>query len=101
MCEEIETVDYFKDLVYHNYIYKGASIAKEAHKKIFSSAANEFISKLPDHGEYTINECGQGEYALLAALVKKDLHIIATETDKEKLSIARNCISVPKNLEYK
>ena len=99
MCQEIESVYYYKDLVYHNYIYKGAEIAKEAKKnlkKIDEYAS--FVSSLPDDGEYRMDNCGQGELALLSALVKKNLKIVATDRDAEKISIAKHCISVPPNL---
>jgi len=101
MCQEIESVYYYKDLVYHNYIYKGAEIAKEAKKnlkKIDEYAS--FVSSLPDDGEYRMDNCGQGELALLSALVKKNLKIVATDSDAEKISIAKHCISVPPNLIY-
>ena len=102
MSSEIETVYYYKDLVYHNYIYKGVEIEREAKrnlKKIDEYAT--LVSQLPSKGEYHLENCGQGELALLAALVKKNLKIIATDSDAEKISIAKHCISVPQNLEYK
>lgn len=101
MSKEIENIYYYKDLVYHNYIYKGLEIEREARtnlKKIDEYA--HLVAQMPDEGEYTIRNCGQGEQALLAALVKKNLKIIATDPDSDKISIARNCISVPKNLVY-
>ncbi len=101
MCKEIETPEYFKDQVYHNYIYKGAEIARKAKKNIFDNPAmEEWIKTLPDCGEYKMKDCGQGEWALIAALVKKDLHIIASDKDADNISIAKNCQAVPKNLEY-
>ena len=101
MCQEIESVYYYKDLVYHNYIYKGTEIAQEAKKnlkKIDEYAS--FVSSLPDDGEYRMDNCGQGELALLSALVKKNLKIVALDSDAEKISIAKHCISVPSNLIY-
>ena len=62
---------------------------------------DEWVNSLPETGEYTIKDCGQGEWALIAALVKKELTITATDKDKDKISIAQNCTSVPQNLIYK
>ena len=56
---------------------------------------------MPDKGEYTIENCGQGEIALLAALVKKNLRITATDPNPDNIAIAQNCISVPENLTFK
>lgn len=100
ISKEIETADYFKDLVYHNYIYKGAEIAREVKKSLFSTETDAWLAKLPEEGEITIGNCGLGEKTLLAALVKKELIIIAHEQDEEKLSVARNCASIPPNLKY-
>jgi 1-acyl-sn-glycerol-3-phosphate acyltransferase len=100
ISKEIETADYFKDLVYHNYIYKGAEIAREVKKSLFSTETDAWLAQLPEEGEITIGNCGWGEKTLLAALVKKELIIIAHEQDEEKLSVARNCASIPPNLKY-
>ncbi|MCL2072935.1 MAG: 1-acyl-sn-glycerol-3-phosphate acyltransferase [Marinilabiliaceae bacterium] len=101
LCENIETPTYFKSHIYYNYIYKGTKIAQGA-KKNLSNFDNltEKISKLPNEGNILITNCGQGEFALLCALVKKRAIITATDTDPELLSIAKNCSSVPKNLIY-
>lgn len=98
---EIETADYFADLVLHNYIYKGAEIEKEA-RQLLKNNANfaNYIATLPDKGEICINDCGIGVKTLMAALVKKNLHIIATDKHADQLEIARNCTSVPANLTY-
>lgn len=100
-AKEVETPDYFKDLVYHNYIYKGREIASEAKKNLRKEGLNEWVNSLPETGEYTIKDCGQGEWALIASLVKKELTITAIDKDKDKISIAQHCTSVPQNLIYK
>ena len=101
MSKEIETPDYYKDLVLYNYIYKGRSVEQSA-RKLLKATRNfsEQIAQLPDEGSYHIAACGQGEFALMAALVKKNLQITATDPDPEKLALARSCTSVPKNLKY-
>lgn len=100
MCKEIETPNYYKDLVYHNYIYKGAKLAREVKKSLFSPELDAWIKQLPEKGEITIDNCGWGEKTLLAALVKKELIITAHEQDEDKLSVARSCASIPPNLKY-
>ncbi|MBP5242004.1 MAG: 1-acyl-sn-glycerol-3-phosphate acyltransferase, partial [Bacteroidales bacterium] len=101
LCRDTETADYFADLVLHNYIYKGRDIERRARKNLRQNGNYlEAIAALPDNGEYRIDNCGQGEFALLAALVKKNLQITATDSDADLVDIAANCVSVPENLKY-
>ncbi|MBR4199063.1 MAG: 1-acyl-sn-glycerol-3-phosphate acyltransferase [Bacteroidales bacterium] len=101
ICRRTETADYFADLVLHNYIYKGRDIERRARKNLRQNGNyREAIAALPDNGEYRIENCGQGEFALLAALVKKNLQITATDSDADLVDIAANCVSVPQNLKY-
>jgi 1-acyl-sn-glycerol-3-phosphate acyltransferase len=101
MADSIENADYFADLVYHNYIYKGLEVQRRAKKAL--KATNNFrkeIELMPETGEYNINNCGQGEISLLAALVKKNLQITASDPNKEFMEIASHCTSIPHNLKY-
>ncbi len=100
LAQEVETADYYNDLVLHNYIYKSRQIEQHARKVLKDKNLASQIADLPDEGTYTIENCGQGEFALLAALVKKNLQIIATDSDENNIAIAKNCTSVPKNLQY-
>ncbi len=101
LSTSVETAEYYEDLVLHNYIYKGASVERRVRREMKKNRGYaDAVAALPEEGTYCIRNCGLGEFALLAALVKKRLHIIATDPDSDNLEIARNCISVPKNLKY-
>ena len=102
LSHELETPDYYADLVMHNYIYKGAAIEREVRRSLRrnNNYAAE-IAAMPDEGEVTIPNTGYGEYPLLLALVKKNLRITAIEPDPDKRAIAENCVSVPENLCYR
>lgn len=101
LSQTIENVAYYQDLVWHNYIYKGREVAQKARSVLKNRKGNEqFVASLPNRGNVLIKHCGQGERTLLAALIKKDLHITAVDEDEELLSIAQFCTSVPKNLVY-
>jgi hypothetical protein len=101
LASQVEISDYYTDKVYHNYIYKGAAIARRAKNNLKNkNIINSFISQLPDYGNIVILNCGQGELSLLAALTKKHLQITAVETNQELFEIATNCISIPQNLFY-
>jgi 1-acyl-sn-glycerol-3-phosphate acyltransferase len=98
---EKETADYYRDLVLHNYFYKGVIVERHA-RRILSkdSVWMKKIEQLPDEGTHYVTDCEYGVYTLLAALVKKNLTIIASDPDSEKLALARHCPSVPSNLIY-
>lgn len=101
LCVENETPDYYANLVIHNYIYKGASIEKEARttlnkNKNFSSV----IGQLPDSGKVIVLNCGIGVFPLMLALVRKGLQVEAYDESEENIALARNCRSVPENLNY-
>lgn len=101
LVQEVETTDYFYDLVLHNYIYKGRDVERRARRVLRNS--NGFaqqVAQLPMSGSVHIENCGQGEYPLMAALVRKDLLITATDPNPELVELARNCASVPHNLRY-
>ena len=101
LCRDIETPAYYADLVMKNYIYKGPSVEREVRRNLrkHTNYAKE-IAALPDTGEIVIPNTGYGEYALLSALVKKDLQITAVEPDPDRHALAANCASVPRNLRY-
>jgi 1-acyl-sn-glycerol-3-phosphate acyltransferase len=102
ISEELETPDYFADLVRHNYIYKGADIerAVKRHLRENKNFAAD-IALQGDNGETVIKNRGYGEYPLLLSLVKKELQITVIEPDIDIRAIAENCVSVPNNLKYK
>ena len=47
-----------------------------------------------------IVNCGYGEFPLLLSLVHKNLNIVATDNDTDKLELAANCTWVKENLRY-
>jgi len=101
LCQKLETPDYYSDLVIHNYIYKGASIERAVRKNLrrndnFKSLINQF----PDEGKVVVKNTSYGEFALLLALVKKQLQIVVFEENVEIKDLAVNCASVPANLVY-
>lgn len=102
LCEEIEDATYFRDLVLHNYVYKGADIYSRANRnfKLFDNY-KQLLDPLGRDGKLLVVNCGQGEFPLLASLVLKRLQIVATDNDSDALALAQNCISNPDNLTYR
>jgi len=101
LAETVETADYYSDLTIHNYIYKGPMVER-AVKRNLKKHGNyrNIISQLKTHSSVLIENCGYGEFPLLLSLVYKNMNIIATEKDTDKLELATNCTSVPSNLQY-
>lgn len=84
-----------------NYLYKGTEVARHAHRQLKNFPAwKQRIAELPDSGTLLVRNCGQGEFALLTALVKKSLQVTATDADADLLATAAHCASVPANLHF-
>ena len=101
LATEIETADYYSDLVIHNYIYKGVSVERTVRRNLKKhNNYREWIDNLSDKKRVLIKNCGYGEFPLLLALVHKKIEITAVENDPDKLDLAANCNSIPSNLHY-
>lgn len=101
ICEKEEDINYFKDIVLHNYIYKSREVEKECRRQLKNSdKLQQFMQTMPESGKLLIKHCGQGEWALMLALIKKKWQIDAYDEDIDKLDTARHCAMVPENLHY-
>ena len=101
LTAEIETPDYFSDLVLKNYIYKGPSVERIVRKNLKNNNNyKELMGKLAGSKRVLIMNCGYGELPLLFSLVHKNIEIVATDNNQDALDLAENCMSVPSNLHY-
>ncbi|MDR3094397.1 MAG: 1-acyl-sn-glycerol-3-phosphate acyltransferase [Bacteroidales bacterium] len=100
LSSEVETADYYCDMVYHNYLYKGPSIAKAVSAGLKREHLSAIIAKLAKYKYILVKNCGYGEFSLLLALVCKQTAVTATDPNEDCLSVAANCAAVPKNLCY-
>jgi 1-acyl-sn-glycerol-3-phosphate acyltransferase len=101
LCDELETPDYYADLVKHNYIYKGTVVEREVRRNLRQN--KNYIAEIqsqPCEGEVVIQNSGYGEYPLLLSLVRKNLRVTVIEPDEDKRLLASNCSSVPPNLVF-
>ncbi|GHT09315.1 glycerol acyltransferase [Bacteroidia bacterium] len=101
LSKQLETAIYFKSFVLHNYLYKGLEIergVKEEFKQIEKSKQLEMIDNYQGEGPVLIENNGYGVYSFLFALVHKNIQVIATEQDADKVALARSCAGLPKNL---
>ena len=101
LSAEVETADYYSDLVLHNYIYKGPTVERTVRRNLKKYGNyRDIISQLKNHNSVLIVNCGYGELPLLLSLVHKDMRIIATDNDTDKLELAANCTWAKENLQY-
>jgi 1-acyl-sn-glycerol-3-phosphate acyltransferase len=101
LAAEVETADYYADLTLHNYIYKGPSVERAVHRNLKKhNNYRDIISQLKKHNRILIVNCGYGEFPLLLSLVHKNMKIVATDKDTDKLELAANCAWVKENLSY-
>lgn len=100
LAKHIETAEYFKDRVLHNYIYKGPAVEWQARRILKKKSAFAVVNRLPETGMVVFINSGYGTLPLLAALVKKELQVFGIEKDEEKRLLAENCVSRPANLAY-
>ncbi|MDR2041215.1 MAG: 1-acyl-sn-glycerol-3-phosphate acyltransferase, partial [Tannerella sp.] len=101
LCREVETPDYYSDLVIHNYLYKGPAIERAVRSRLRRTGNfAEQIAQLPEEGRIVVKNSGYGEFTLLLALVRKRLQVISVEEDPDKRAIAASCSSNPPNLQY-
>jgi 1-acyl-sn-glycerol-3-phosphate acyltransferase len=101
LAERIETPDYYADMVQHCYIYKGVSVERSVNAKLKRHHSyTATIAQLKDCQRILIQGCGYGELPLLLSLVCKNMQIVATDGDADKLALAAGCALVGKNLHY-
>ncbi|MFA6652290.1 MAG: 1-acyl-sn-glycerol-3-phosphate acyltransferase [Bacteroidales bacterium] len=101
LSAQMENADYFANKVLNNYLYKGKTIRASARRIMRTNHNfNDLIQTLPLTGEYYLEDPGQGEFALTASLVRKNLKIKAYIADPEKRALAAHCTGVPENLTY-
>ena len=101
LSKQIEKADYFKSFVLHNYIYKGVEIerrAKAEYLRLKKTKILDWIDTYQGEGPVLIENNGYGICGFLFALVHKNIQVIATDPDEDKVAIAHSCTGLPKNL---
>ena len=98
ICKEIETMDYYKSFVLHNYMYKGSEVWRGVKKEWESKEAEGIKAAGGNAGSVVIENSGYGVFSFLYALSHKEIEVIAVEEDEDKVAIAKNCAGIPKNL---
>ncbi|HSW61061.1 MAG TPA: 1-acyl-sn-glycerol-3-phosphate acyltransferase, partial [bacterium] len=92
--EKLGTVDFFRDRLMKNYIYKGPDIEWYARIKIRLEDNYRFFNDLvPRKAEIYDIGCGMGMLTFMLTLTSKERSVKAIDYDETKISIAKNCYS--------
>jgi 1-acyl-sn-glycerol-3-phosphate acyltransferase len=94
ISEDIETPEYFRPFVMHQYIYKGIGVWRGA--KAEMGETKEVIKK--NEGGALIFNSGYGVYAFMYALANRNTEVITIEEDEDKAAIAKACAGIPSHL---
>jgi len=94
LCEEKETVDYFRPKLIKNYIYKGPVLEWYCRIKVgLEGNYKSFESYLPKKGKIVDVGCGYGFLSLMLGFMSNEREILGIDYDEEKINIASHCVS--------
>ncbi len=95
------TVDYHKDLLIRNFIYKGPILEWYMRIKIrLEDNYRIFNDVLPKSGRITDIGCGYGFLSYMLALVSPSRQISGIDYDEDKIAVAAHGISRPSNTDF-
>jgi 1-acyl-sn-glycerol-3-phosphate acyltransferase len=96
---QLETAAYFKHFVVHNYLYKGAAVERDVRRALKQNACYaQWIDGYEGSGAVLVEDSGYGVFAFLFALVHRQVQVIATLSDDDRLALAAHCAGKPDNL---
>ena len=99
--EKCEDSEYLKDIVYHNYIYKGKAVENSCRRKlVWVQELVDALEEVPNNARVLYKHCGNGELSLMTALLYKHIDVTAYDADDNCIALASHCFSVPENLHY-
>lgn len=99
--EEEEIPYYFRDRIIKNYIYKSPVLEWYVRIKLkLSNYFEDMNQLLPKQALVYDVGCGYGYSSLIFAFTAENRKVIGLDLDEEKIEIARNLPSLPKNIEF-
>ena len=98
LCRQLEDPAYCAVYVRYQYLYKGAEVERRMRRNLRQAVAELQTSPYDGQQEIWLTDSGQGERALLTALVYPQAEVYATITDEESYEIAANVAVIPSNL---
>ncbi len=100
LCRTLETPEYLSVYVRYKYLYKGADVESRCRKALSRVNDAGFLFETPSGNHFEIHDCGQGEYALIFALMHPEIQVDAYDKDEDNIMLASNCSCLPDNLHF-
>lgn len=97
---ELETPEYLSVYVRYKYLYKGADVESRCRKALARVVDVAFLQEAPSGDHFEIHDCGQGEYALIFALMHPEIEVDAYDMDEDNVMLASNISYLPVNLHF-
>lgn len=96
----LETPEYLSVYVRYKYLYKGSDVESRCRKALARVANVVFLCEAPSGNHFEIHDCGQGEYALIFALMHPEIEVNAYDRDEDNVMLASNISCLPANLHF-
>lgn len=96
----LETPEYLAAYVKYKYLYKGADVESRCRKALARVNDVAFLREVPSGNHFEIHGCGQGEYALIFALMHPEIEVNAYDRDEDNVMLASNISCLPANLHF-
>ena len=96
----LETPEYLSVYVRYKYLYKGADVEYRCRKALARVNDMAFLREVPSGNHFEIHGCGQGEYALIFALMHPEVEVDAYDRDEDNVMLASNISCLPANLHF-
>ncbi len=97
---ELETPEYLSVHVRYKYLYKGADVESRCRKALARVRDVAFLRETPSGDHFELRGCGQGEYALIFALMHPGIKVDAYDSDEDNVMLASNISGLPDNLHF-
>jgi 1-acyl-sn-glycerol-3-phosphate acyltransferase len=99
--EYYSSVDYHKDLLFRNFIYKGPVLEWYMRVKVRLEDNYRFFNDLlPKKGRITDIGCGYGFLSYMLAMVSPERMVTGIDYDDDKIDVASHGISRPSNAQF-
>lgn len=96
----LETPEYLAVYVRYKYLYKGSGVESRCRKALARVGDVAFLRETPSGDYFELRGCGQGEYALIFALMHPEIRVDAYDRDEDKILLASNISCLPENLHF-
>lgn len=96
----LQTPEYLSVYVRYKYLYKGADVESRCRKALARVNDMAFLREVPSGNHFEIHDCGQGEYALIFALMHPEVEVDAYDRDEDNVMLASNISCLPANLHF-